>query len=108
LERAKAAYHSAARAQPDKTAAFGKHVAEVITELERLRANIAALQRIVIDLDALQGLDESENRWLAIHLQSLEEHIEALRQLRCNGDTLIEFGEFLRRPANISQRITWR
>lgn len=52
--------------------------------------------------------DAGEAHWLDIHEASLDAHLAALRARRADGDALLEFGEFLRRPAHITQRLTWR
>ena len=57
---------------------------------------------------SITGLDEGERHWLTIHEESLRQHIEALNIKRSDGESLLEFGEFLRRPAHITQRLTWR
>ena len=63
----------------------------------------------VVALDGRQQwLDIEEQHWLEIHEHSLDEHIAALKALRFEGDALLEFGEFLRRPARVTARLTWR
>lgn len=103
LDRAKRAYHTAAQGRR-----FPQNMRVVIRELQALRPGLRVLKGIVRAIDARQGLDPGELRWLEIHERSLDEHIAAVRRLRPNGEPLLEFGEFLRRPASISQRLTWR
>jgi len=108
LERAKAAYHEAAEAQRKDPSAFRAGLAKTADTLELLRPGIRKLQQAVDRLDAVEGLDAGERQWLVIHERSLNEHVAALRQRRHDDDSLLEFGEFLRRPAHIPQRLTWR
>jgi hypothetical protein len=108
LESAKATYHQAALAQKKDTSVFHAGLAETADAMERLRPGIRTLRRAVDRLDAVEGLDAGEQKWLEVHEKSLDEHVAALRKMRADKDSLLEFGEFLRRPAHVGQRLTWR
>jgi hypothetical protein len=101
-------YRQAAATQHSDPAGFEAKLADSADLLETLRSGILVLRRAVDELDACSGLDAGERHWLEVHEQSLDTHISALRALRANGDSLLEFGEFLRRPAHITGRLTWR
>ncbi len=108
LEEAGRTYHGAAEAQGRDGDAFAAGLAETRALLERLRPGLAALRDIVRFIDERCGFDPAEIGWLDIHEKSLDEHIEVLAQMKFGGDSLMEFGEFLRRPAHIRARLTWR
>lgn len=108
LESAKKEYHQAALVQGKDAIAFETHMREVINSLEKLYQGIASLKDIVNRIDATNGFDADEMHWLVTHEKSLTNHINALRCTRHDGNPLLEFGEFLRRPTDIMQRITWR
>ena len=106
LQRAKHAYHSAAHG-----IRVAANLQIVIRELTALRPGLRQLKAIVRHIDATQGYDPEELEWLNVHERSLNRHIAALRRLRAQGAKaapLLEFGEFLRRPADITARVTWR
>jgi hypothetical protein len=108
LEKAKSAYHRAALAQGRKPDGFKQHLAKVTRGLQSLEPGLKTLKTIVEKLDDLVGFDPAEHRWIEVHERGLKEHIAALKKLRSDGDSLLEFGEFLRRPAHITARVTWR
>ena len=108
LEAAKACYHEAAVAQQESPARFRDALDRTASHLDRLRPGLARLRRGVDTLDATAGLDAAERDWIDRHEESLDAHIAALRACDPAGDSLLEFGEFLRRPARIRARLTWR
>lgn len=108
LEAAKASYHEAALAQQEAPARFREALDMTVAHLGRLRPGLARLRRGVETLDATAGLDAAERNWLDVHEETLREHIDALCACEATGDSLLEFGEFLRRPARIQSRLTWR
>jgi len=108
LEEARSIYHAASELQRRDRQAFHHHLEHVAHLLERLQTGLDTLREIVRNLDAQTGFDEEEMHWLDIHAQSLAEHVDALRRMRFRGDALLEFGEFLRRPAHVTARVTWR
>lgn len=108
LDEAKAHYHAAAEAQGTDPARFREAIDRTAAALERIRPGVRQLRNMVERLDAIRGLDAGEIEWLRIHEHSLDAHLAALRAKRPGDDWLIEFGEFLRRPAHITPRLTWR
>lgn len=108
LEAAKVCYHAAALAQRTEPGVFREQLALAAGHLDQLRPGLARLRAVVESLDRTAGLDAGELDWLAVHEKSLREHSEALRQRDPASDALLEFGDFLRRPAHVTQRLTWR
>lgn len=108
LDEAKAHYHSAAEAQGEDAARFREALDRTTAALEGVRPGIRTLRAMVERLDSIRGLDAGEIEWLRIHEISLDAHLAALRARPSDGDWLIEFGEFLRRPAHVTPRLTWR
>ncbi len=108
LDEAKARYHAAAEAQGRDDARFREELAATAATLEKVRPGLRALREMIERLDAVRGFDPGEIEWLRIHEASLDAHLAALRERRAGDDWLIEFGEFLRRPAHITPRLTWR
>lgn len=108
LESAKSSYHEAALAQPENLPVFQTQIAQTIRDLEKLRPGIRELRTLSRRMARRTGIDAEEARWLDIHEKSLNEHLAALRSVSFTGNALLEFGEFLRRPAHITQRIPWR
>ena len=108
LERAKTAYHEAALAQPGDARTFKRKIRQTAELLEKIRPGIRELGRLSKQLADRTGVDAEETRWLVIHEKSLDEHLSALRSWPHAGNALLEFGEFLRRPAHITQRVPWR
>jgi hypothetical protein len=107
LEAAKRNYHAAAQVQKGNPKAFEKHIKDTVVELRRICPQLAVLHEIVSALDELSGFDKSEYKWINVHERSLKEHIEMLDRLTHKDEPLLEFGEFLRRPADISARVVW-
>ena len=108
LQTAHQHYHRAAEAQSRDPAGYRRNLDDAIGELEKLEPGIETLEDVVGQIDRTTGLDPGEKHWLAIHRQSLRDHVAALRDKPPAADSLLEFGEFLRRPAAISQRLWWR
>jgi len=108
LDEAKARYHAAAEAQGRDDARFREGLAATAATLERVRPGLRALREMIERLDAIRGFDPGEIEWLRIHEASLDAHLAVLRVRKAGDDGLIEFGEFLRRPAHITPRLTWR
>lgn len=108
LQGAKADYHEAAMAQGANPAAFKEHLGRCADKLALLQPGITVLKAIVAELDVLTGYDPAEKLWLKLHERSLREHIAELKRKQFNGDALLEFGEFLLRPAGLTPRLTWR
>lgn len=107
-EAAKACYHAAALAQAGDSAAFREAMDRAAENLQKMGAGLVRLRAVVERLDAVAGLDAGELEWLAVQEKSLREHVAALRKREPGSDSLLEFGEFLRRPAHVVQRLTWR
>ncbi len=59
-------------------------------------------------MSARQGLDPAELHWIDVQEKSLNEHIEALRSEAMGREPLLEFGEFMKRPAHVTGRVSWR
>lgn len=108
LRDAQLSYRKAAMAQQDNSLTFKKAMKQTADHLRQLQPGIERLQLIVRDNDQNAGVDASEHRWLELHLKSLTEHVEVLEQYESTDDALLDFGEFLRRPASISVRVHWR
>lgn len=108
IESAREAYHAAALAQGKDEAAFRAHLDRAAGQLDELKPGLARLRAVVETQDRVAGLDAGELDWLAIHEKSLAEHVAALRGKEPGSDSLLEFGEFLLRPAHVTQRLTWR
>jgi hypothetical protein len=110
ITSAKAAYHRAAMSQGVDSAAFREGMGETGGLFERMRPGLRDLKAIIEDMGETSGFDRHESHWLDVLMQSLDEHIVALRLRAENetSDSLLEFGEFLKRPANVDQRVTWR
>ncbi len=108
LEAAKADYHAAALAQGEAPSAFRASLDRVAAQLERLRPGLRDLRGILGEFDEACGFSHEEAAWMDVHEESLDRHLATLRGLRPDGDSLLEFGEFLRRPATVIQRTTWR
>lgn len=108
LDQAKTCYHAAALAQRHDPAAFREQLTKTAGHLEQMKPGLTRVQAVVERLDQTAGLDSGELEWLAVQEKSLREHIAALRQREPDSDSLLEFGEFLRRPAHVAQRLTWR
>ncbi len=108
IEQARESYHEASLAQPGDIQIFKRKIVETIRLLEKIRPGIRELRRLSRRLAAHTGIDIEETKWLDIHEKSLNEHLSALRSMPFAGNALLEFGEFLRRPAHISQRVPWR
>lgn len=88
--------------------AYARRIEQCRNKLSLLRSGLAVLTKTVEKLDASMGLDHGEKLWLKLHEKSLRDHIAELRLKPCRGEPLLEFGEFLRRPSGINQRLTWR
>ena len=108
LSEAKQTYHKAAEAQPTDPATFRQALDATAEALDKLRPGLHVLMRHVEQLEGTTGLAPSERRWLEVHEASLDEHIAALQARQPTNDSLLEFGEFLKRPANCTPRVTWR
>lgn len=108
MRDAQQTYHQAAMAQHSDRQKFNLAMKQTADHLRRLRSGIETLQQIVRDNDQHTGLDASEHLWLELHLKSLDEHVHALENYKSDGDSLLDFGEFLRRPAAVSVRVPWR
>ncbi|MHC4872026.1 MAG: family 20 glycosylhydrolase [Planctomycetota bacterium] len=107
LQRAGSFYHNAASCQGRDEKVFAENINDACRELEKIRPGIERLKALTIEVDKISGLDNEEEEWLDIHLISLERHIAALQKMEYKK-ALLEFGEFLRRPAHITGRLTWR
>jgi hypothetical protein len=108
LDDAKVHYHAAAVAQGRDAPRFREGLDRCAAALDRVRPGLRKLRAMVERLDSIRGLDPGEIEWLRIHETSLDAHLAALRGRGPGGDWLIEFGEFLRRPAHLTPRLTWR
>ena len=108
LQEAKTCYHGACLIQRDHADRFREALMQTSDRLERLKPGLDRLKALVERSDRAYGLDAGEHDWLAVQEKSLREHIDALRRYDPASDSLLEFGEFLRRPAHVRQRLTWR
>jgi hypothetical protein len=108
LERTKDAYHRASTHQGLDKSRFRECLDEVGCFLTKIESGLDGLRENVARLDASMGLDDDEMRWIEIQRRSLIDHIEALEDLKDSKPPLLEFGEFLNRPAEVVQRLTWR
>jgi hypothetical protein len=108
LESAKDCYHAAALAQRADPVAFRDQLTRAADHLEQMRPGLKRLQAVVKRMDERVGLDPGELEWLKVHEKCLDEHINALRGRDPASDSLLEFGDFLLRPAHVTQRLTWR
>jgi len=108
LQAAQQSYHRAAQVQQHDALAFEAAMKQAAQELRRLTPGIETLQRIVRDNDRYTGVDPDEHLWLELHLKSLDEHIQALETYQAQDNAVLDFGEFLRRPAAIRHRVPWR
>jgi|GEM_PF-3418638 len=108
LRDADASYRQAAMVQQSDAAGFDQAMKQTADHLRRLAPGIETLQAIVRNNDRHAGVDPGEHAWLVRHHKSLREHIEAIEQAKASDDALLDFGEFLRRPAGIAVRVPWR
>lgn len=108
LEEAQAHYRQAAMAQQSDAATFDHAIKQAAHWLRKLTLGIETLQQIVRDNDQHIGIDAGEHLWLQLHHKSLHEHVLVLEQACVSDDALLDFGEFLRRPADINVRVPWR
>lgn len=108
IENAREAYHQAALAQADNPVEFRGNLDQAVCEIEKIRQGLHEIKSNLVLLETISGLDPAEKNWIDIHEKSLDEHIQALEEMKCDSGALIEFGEFLKRPACIKNRILWR
>ena len=108
LERAKQAYHEASIHQGLDEHRFHADLDETARLLTEIKPGLDGLKENVRRLDGCMGLDDDEIRWIKIQEQPLIDHIAALEDLKGAKRSLLEFGEFLSRPAGVTQRLTWR
>ncbi len=108
LSRAKESYHKAALFQGQNPEKFRKHLNKTAELLEKLNPGLKTLKNIIKTNGRIYGVDAKELDWLRFQEKSLNEHIKALRHMKYEDDSLLEFGEFLTRPASINQRVAAR
>lgn len=108
LQDAKESYHAASLVQRGSEKEFRAKLDETASHLERIQDGLRMLEDIVLETDRIHGLDSSEIGWIRWDMHSLDSHIQALQDLPASGDSILEFGEFLKRPVGITQRLPWR
>jgi glycosyl hydrolase family 20 len=108
IEDARENYHCAALVQLENSSKFHEYLNKAILSLEMLRPGLHELKELLVYQTKVSGMDPNESHWIDIHEQSLNEHIEFLRKIKNTDDSLLEFGHFLLRPANIKTRVIWR
>ena len=108
LQAAAQHYHAAAESQPFDPREFISELAAAAAEIKRIRPGLHRLQRLVRRLDKAAAFSAEEHAWLGIQEHSLNEHLAALRFRRPEEDALLDFGEFLTRPAHVAPRLLWR
>ena len=107
LDRAQDTYHRASTHQGNDENHFRACLDETGRLLSEIEPGLDGLKENIGRLDAAMGLDDDEIQWIEIQRRSLISHIEALKNLK-SARPLIEFGGFLNRPAEVTQRLTWR
>lgn len=108
LDTCKAQYHRAALAQGRNARRFSESIERAAKSLEDVTAGLKELERTVKYVGKRNGYDLDELKWIELQKRSCRRHVSALRRIRCDGQPMLEFGEFLRRPVDVTQRLLWR
>lgn len=109
LNNCKLIYQQASVAQSkNDQELFNAKLAKTADLLNSLASEIAELKTPISTTVKNRGIDKNEIKWLELQNKALNEHVASLKERKIDDDALIEFGEFLKRPADLQNRLLWR